>query len=846
MNLLRLALLFCPSEFRDEYAAQICEDQRAHGGAIFAAAFDTFVAGWTMRLEGIGRDISLAMRTLLKERSFMITAVFAIAIAAAANIALAGVVNGVLLKPLPFPQPDQLVFVDIGPTADDTLSYPELRDVVQRSTVFQALGISHRDTGAFQRGGITVGLQGRQIAGQYFETFGMRPELGRLLTSGDLGKALVVISDATWRRYYNGDASAIGARMRLGGESYTVVGVVPAAFRDPRPSGLLDPAYWIPVNPTVSGCIDRGCHAYVAVARMRGSVTLGAANADLRRVSSATARTYPTFYRHSLLGSVHSVLDTIVGPVRWLLWMLYAAAALVILIACANVANMQLVRAALRESQIAVYLTLGAPRSRIVRQLSMESAALAVTGSVLGLLLASLVLHAFSFAGAALLPRWEAVSIDWHVALYAVVLTVFITALTGTVPAMVFARHAARSVRSAGKSSERPGHIAFRAALVSAEIALAFALIVSAGLTVRSFVALTHTNVGFNGNGLYDAYFGFLPDARYAAAASRRDFAALAQQKIVRIQGIASATVSNGAPFADENSTNLRVAGRPELPDEVDFYTVDPAFFRTMQIPILRGRGIMAGDTERSIPAIVLNASAAKRYFGTLDVIGRVVTPGMCGGEDPCARTIVGIAGDTRDSFASAPTPTAYAPIAQMPIVSHVLFRTNAGAPLPAAAITQALAQTDPLLVPPTITPFSEIFRQDSIGSETASLFFGGFAFIALVLALAGVQAVTAFSVAARTREFGIRKAIGATDGHILLNVISRAILQAALGGIAGLLLAAASSQALAGLLYRVSPMDVPTFALVFVLVLVCSVGAALASAVRATRVPPAQALRYE
>jgi putative ABC transport system permease protein len=419
--------------------------------------------------------------------------------------------------------------------------------------------------------------------------------------------------------------------------------------------------------------------------------------------------------------------------------------------------------------------------------------------------------------------------------------------VTGTLPALLFARDASNALRSAGHSSDKPARTVFRAALISLEIALAVALTASAGLTVRSFVALTHTDVGFNGAHLYDAYFGFLPSARYTTEASRHTFAQRLRNQIAKVPGVAVASVTNGAPFADENETNVHVPGRPDSPDQIDLYTVDGKFFKVMQLPILRGRAIQSADTDHSMPAIVVNAALAKRYFGTLDVVGKVIVPGMCAeGQKRCPRTIVGVVGDTRDSFAAAPVPTAFVPLPQLPRVSHVLIRVADDATLQAASIARAFTNTDPLVAPPNITPFSDLFREDAIRYETASLCFMIFAFVALVLALAGVYAVTAFSVTARTREFGIRKAIGATDGSVLLNVALHTLTQAAVGGALGLTIVAACGHLLEGLLYRIPAVDVQTFAGVLVLIAGCSVLAALGPAIRATRTSPALALRYE
>jgi predicted permease len=461
-------------------------------------------------------------------------------------------------------------------------------------------------------------------------------------------------------------------------------------------------------------------------------------------------------------------------------------------------------------------------------------------------LLAIAALRAFTFAGASLLPRWETVSIDASVALYALVLAAFVAVATGTLPAIMFARRAAQTLRTASRSGEPRFRAALRAVLVSAEIALACALSVSAGLTLRSFLTLTHTNVGFNAANLYDAAVGFLPSERYSSAESEALFVRRLQRRIAEIPGIAYASVTNGAPFADENSTSVHIPGRPDVPEEVDLYTVDSNFFHTMQLPLLRGRAIAPTDDVQGLPVIVVSAALAKRYFGTVDVVGRRIVPGMCGQQGCGARTIIGVSGDTRDSFALPPVPTAYVPIAQMSRVSHLLVRMQPGVAFPAASVARAFASVDPMLVPPTITPFSEILRQDAIAPETATLFFGCFALIALILALAGVYAVTSFSVAARTQEFGVRKAIGATDASLLHAVARQALVQAALGAAAGLVLTAACSKLLAALLYDTSPFDVRTFSAVLALIVACCLCAAVVPAIRATRIPPSQALRYE
>lgn len=846
--MLRFALLFCPRDYRSRYASSIAADAKTRGVDLLAASTDLIYQGVSMHFENLGRDFSFAARTLARSPMYAGVAILAIALAIAANVAIASVLEGVLLRPLPYPRADRIMYVaaDAKDVAGSDFSYLDGRDLAAGAKTLQAFGLSESDGSATLTGiAQPVRLEGNDVNDGYFRVLGAQAELGRTFAAADLGTRALIVSDRVWHAYFGGSLSAIGQIAHLDSGTYHIVGVMGPQFRDVTRTGLVQRDYWTALDPRSNMNVQRAYQHYVGWALVKPGVSNGAAQADVNRVMGSLVHRYIRYHLSGWGGAqLGPALRVIVSPVQSLLWMLYAAVALLLIIACANVTNLALVRAAAREGELNVRSALGASRSRLVTQLCVEMSLLAAAGGVLGIIGGWQVLAAFSAIGAQVLPRWESVHVDAAVVAYVVGIMLLTTLVTGLIPALSSQRDLVPGLRSTGRSAVSSS-TRLRSALVVAEVALAIAVVVSAGLIVRSFIAVTHVDPGFAGTNLYVADVPGFPKERYPDFASTLRGVGRLERGMRAIAGVVDVAETTVVPFDWGFSLGTQVPGR-RGEEDVDGNAIGPGYFRTMRIPLLRGRDFDSRDRFESPQVAIISAAFAKHFFGTLDAIGRTYRPGISSGQKQETRTIVGVVGDTRNGFRVPIAPAQYFPNTQIRAVGRFVIRTNGRDGGLLAGLTGAYRAVDPQFAAPKLQPYREIFAEDSGKALAAALLFGAFAFIALLLALAGVYAVTAYGVEQRTREFGIRKAIGATNAAVLSNVVAGALRQCALGIALGLVLAAISTQLLSAMLFETSPLDPATFAGVVVLLVACAVFAALVPALRATRVAPARALRYE
>jgi predicted permease len=503
----------------------------------------------------------------------------------------------------------------------------------------------------------------------------------------------------------------------------------------------------------------------------------------------------------------------------------------------------------MRERELSVRCALGASANRIAAQFSAEALLLALTGALLGTLIGIAALRIFDSAGAQLLPRWSTVHVDGRVAAYTIVLVGITTLLTGFLPAMRSTRGLLASLRSAGRSGDSSAQRRLREALVCVEVALAVVVAFSAGLLVQSFVRLTHVNTGYNASGTYFVSFA-LPDGQ--TGPQELELAQRVQREVSAIPGVADTALAGPMPYTYEHLSRLSIPGRPDTAERVSDSEVSPEFFHMLRIPILRGRGFAQMDTAHSQPVVIVDAAFAQHYFGTLDVVGRTIMPWRTGepgaGPKPAVvpRRIVGVVGGVRRSLASTIVPTVYLPISQVTIPNHLLVRMSATHAGIASAIDAAFARADSRFAQPHIARYEELVAADIVTSTAATQLFCALAVIALLVALAGIYAVNAESVAQRTHEFGIRRAVGARAREIVREVLSGAGRQSVVGLLAGVALAAAATRLLTGLLFDTSPLDMTVIAIIVACVTICSASATLLPALRAARVEPAAALRYE
>jgi putative ABC transport system permease protein len=579
---------------------------------------------------------------------------------------------------------------------------------------------------------------------------------------------------------------------------------------------------------------------------LKPGVSAKAASADAQRVMTAIVRQYPSYHDTWKRSQVTRAFDLIVGPVRQMLWLLYAAVTILLVIACANIVNLTLVRAAARERELVVRTALGASRARIAAQLCIEMGILSVLGGIAGVALGWVGLRLFDVVGPQMIPRWEGVRIDGSVIAYVVVLLLITTLITGIVPALAQGRDLVAGLKAAGRSGDLSGAKRLRVSLVIAEIALTLGLVASAGLVVRSFVTLTHVDLGFDSRHLYTLEIPNLQKTKYPTYDAELHGVDRLVASVRNIPGVKEAVSTTVVPFSGGFIVSMSVQGRSGH-EEVDGNAVAPAYFGVMHIPMLRGREFTRRDGPHAQSVAIVNASLARHFFGTLDVIGKRITPGVTSSNTPSkTRTIVGVVGDTRNGFSQPMKPEFYLPDSQLEVYGIIVARTNGRDEGFAQSVERAYASVDPSLPAPEIVSYDKLFAQNTGRWQAAALLFSVLAFLALMLALAGIYAVSAYSVQQRTQEFGIRKAIGAKDRHVLGTVISDALRQGAVGIAIGLVIAALCARLLTSLLFQTSPLDPLTYAAVIVLLIGCTVLAALMPALRATRVQPATALRYE
>jgi putative ABC transport system permease protein len=473
---------------------------------------------------------------------------------------------------------------------------------------------------------------------------------------------------------------------------------------------------------------------------------------------------------------------------------------------------------------------------------------LAAVGGIGGIVLGWMGLRLFDAVGAHMMPRWESVRIDGGVIAYVVLLLVVTSLITGIVPALSQRTQLFQDLKAAGRSGDLSGAKRLRIGLVVAEIALTLGLVTSAGLVVRSFETLTHVGLGFDPRHLYTIEIPSMPKAAYPNYDAELNAANRLVAAVRNVPGVLDAAATTVVPFKGGFIVGTTIPGRAGSHEaDVDGNSVAAGYFRVMHIPLLRGRDFTARDGPHAQSVAIVNAAFARQFFGTLDVVGRRIRPGVSSGNTPSMiRTIVGVVVDTRNGFSKTMRPQFYLPITQLQALGLIVARTNGHDAGFAQAVERAYASVDPAFPAPEVVSYDMLFAQDAGRWRAAAMLFSALAVLALLLALAGIYAVSAYAVQQRTQEFGIRKAIGARDSTVLGGVIVDALGFAAIGIVIGTILAAVCTRYLSSLLFQTSPLDPLTFGVVAALIVACTVLAALVPALRATRIHPASALRYE
>lgn len=793
------------------------------------------------------QNLAQAVRTLRNSPTFTLVAAFTLALGIGMTTAIFSVVNGVLLAPLPYPEPDRIVTLQTRwkqtGRLTPRLTGGDLVDIRSRSQAFEALS-------CYLGGDIGVHLGDRaEFTGTYFvdpaffRVFRVRAAEGRLLETGDEDRAAVV-GQAFAERNFGSGRGALGRTLRIDNRVYEIAGIVPGGFQFPHGAEVWAPA---PATPTNR---NRTSYNYPAIARIQAGVTLEAAQAQLETMGAQLEAAFPDSNRAKTFTAI-PLQEQMVGQVRSTLWFLMGAVGLVLLISCANVANLLLARATGRSREMAVRAALGAGRGRLIRQLLAETAVLALLGGALGLLLAHTGIDLLVRLAPDNLPRLGEIRLDRPVLAFAGLASTLAGVLFGLVPAWQASRVDLNEVLKQGnaRGTVGGGDGKLRNALVVAEISLSFVLAIGAGLLFRSFVALAGAPLGFSTNGVLVMYAGAPARSLEEHLQAVRFFQGL-YADLAALPGVRSVAGAMGLPAGRYGSNGAyAVEGRhtfapgQNLP-QTGFRLASPGYFATLGIPLLRGREFTARDRYDAPFVAVVSESLARQSFPNEDPIGRRL---QCGLDSPNWMTIVGVVGDVRQqSPASAPGPELYMPLEQHPYHANevqVALRTAVDPGTLVAAVRLKVRDRNPEVA----TKFTtlEAMVADSIATPRFRTFLVAvFAGLALALAMAGVYGVMTYVVSQRTAELGIRMALGAAPADVLRLILGRAALLAAAGLGLGLALSVAANRLLAGLLFGLKPTDALTYTTVLGAIGLVTLAAAAAPAWRATRIDPVRALR--
>jgi predicted permease len=808
-------------------------------------------------MDTLSQDFWLALRKLRKSPGFTLIAVLTLALGMGANSAIFSVVDAVLLRPLPMPEPERLVHVySVSPNSrkgkGDT-SALDFRDLREKSRSFTELAVADStDLSLTGAGAEPERLQGTVVSAGFFQVLGTSPLVGRTFLPGEdePGRSrVVVLGHALWQRRFGGNPDVLGKSLEVGGTPYTVIGVMRPGFDFPSKSQL-----WVPV--TWEGDLlepsNRGAHWLDVYGRLAPGITVAGAQAELVTLTRELEAQYPRT-NTGYSAAVVPLQEDLVGEVEPALLLLLGAVGLVLLIACANLSNLLLARAVSREGEISVRLALGATPGRIVRQLLVESFVLALIGGAAGLLVASWGLDVLVALGPKDIPRLEQVGIDGKVLGFSAGLSLLTAMLFGLFPALQAARaELGHSLREVGRSSTGVRHRA-RNVLVVSETALAVVLLVAAGLLLKSFVRLQQVDPGFRSGHVLTMDLA-LPESTYPfGSPATGSFYDTLLERVRALPGVEAAAATYHLPLSGRNiTTNVRDMSRPEPTPEqrqlAQVRFVTPDFFEVMRIPLKRGRQLTAQDGERGHYGVVISEEAARRYWPGEEPLGRTVEIGMSFGNGPMGGQVVGVVGDVRhQGMATEPFPEVYVPFGQARANDMSLVVRTAGEPLALASSVRAEVRALDKNLPVVHVRTLETLLGDAVAQPRFLMaLVGTFAALALVLAAMGLYGVVTFAVSQRTRELGIRMALGA-DAHSVLRLVIGQYLQLTAAGVAlGLVLAFVASRLLAGLLYSVQAADPWAYAGVTVLLVGVALVASFLPAYRATRIDPVIALKHD
>jgi len=812
-------------------------------------------------MQTLWQDLRYGFRTLTRKPGFTLVAIIALALGIGANTAIFSVINTILLQPLPYKDSERLVTINhdypkINLKASvSAIGYTHYRDNAKSfESVAAMTGGSFNLTG----GGDPERLNGSPVTHNFFSALGASAALGRVFLPEEdqPGKnKVVVLSHAFWQRRFGGDRSLVNKNITLNDESYTVVGVMPPGFQFGREFGqVMD--LWTPIAFTPDQLsYNRLTNEFLfIIARLKPGVTVGQAQAELDTIAANLRQQYlPWAATRNEWGlTTESLRELVIGEIRRALWILMGIVGLVLLIACANVANLLLARAADRQKEMAIRTALGAGRWRVVRQLLTESALLAVAGGAVGLLLAWLGIKALVNVDQAQIPRAYQIGLDWRVLAFTLGVSLLTGIIFGLVPALQISKtDLHETLKEGGRSGSGGARAWVRNTLVVVEMALALVVLVSAGLLMRSFWRLQQVNPGFAPQNVLSMSLG-LPLTKYREPAQRDNFYKELLQRIRALPGVQSAGATSILPMGGDNSSgSFRIEGRVIPPGQSsphgDRWAATTGYFSTMKIPIVRGRFFDERDTMESQPVAIIDETMARKYWADEDPLGKRIT--FQGGQNnPIWREIVGIVGHVKHKGLEGESRVQYyIPHSQVQNSNmNLVVRTSADPSSLTGAVRGAIGGLDKDL-PVFRVKTMEQFVSDSMAQRRfAMTMVGIFASVALALAAVGLYGVLSYSITQRSHEIGIRMALGAQVRDVLRLVVGQGMLLALAGVVLGSVAAFLLTRLMANLLFNVAPSDPLTYATIAFLLTLVALLACFVPARRATKVDPIDALRYE
>ena len=796
-------------------------------------------------------DVRYGLRLLLKTPGFALIAVLALALGIGANTAIFSVVDAAIIRPLPYADPDRLMVVwedaSFAGFPKNTPAPANYVDWKQQNQVFTDMAATRFRATSLTGDGPPQMAIGLGVTANRFSVLGVKPVLGRTFTEAEdqSGQRLVVLSNGLWQSRYGGDPGLVGRSIQMDGANVTVLGIMPRDFNYPRRNA----EFWVPINFSAKDWNNRGSHFLMVIARLKPGLSVARARSDMDMIAKRLQERYPNSNKR--VGAVVEPLkEQVLGDTRIALMVLLAAAGCVLLIACANVANLLLAKAAAREREMAIRTALGAGRGRLVRQMLTESLLLSLAGGAFGLALARLGIRVLEVLIPVGVPAGSGLAIDSRLLAFNLAVSLLTGILFGLAPALqTTGRGVSEKLKQGGRGGFGVGHRRFRDALVVAEVALAMLLLVSASLLIQTVANLRSVEIGFRIDHLLTMTTR-LPMPKYADASKRIGYFDAVLAKVRALPGVVSASFTSNLPFTARGNTNgYRVEGKPlgaGDPGDALYREVTDDYLQTMGVRLLTGRFFGNGDRLNSLPVVIINETFRKMYWPNESPLGKRISTA-----NNRMETIVGVIADIKERGLDVEMkPAVYLPVAQVPLSwnlpSSLAIRTAVDPSSLVKPVREAIWSVD------RDQPISEVLTMEDIADlqvakrKQQTMLLGSFAALALILACLGIYGVLSYAVTQRTREIGVRMALGANTGNVMRMVAGQGLGLTGFGLVIGFATALAATRSMSALLYGVKAGDPKTYALVSVVLAAVAIFACFVPANRASRVDPVVALRDE